>query len=87
MQLHPFKLALASATTAALLFVACWLLVAAFPGAATTATEHMLHVNMEHIAWDMSPSGLALGSLSWFAGTGAAIWLTAATYNRLCRAR
>ncbi|MCH1570595.1 MAG: DUF5676 family membrane protein [Longimicrobiales bacterium] len=79
MQLHPFKLALAAGTTAALLFVVCWLLVAAFPDAATTATEH--------IEWDMSPAGLILGSLSWFAGTGAAIWLTAATYNRLCRAR
>lgn len=87
MQLHPFKLALAAAITAALLFVACWLLVAAFPEAATTATEHMLHVSMENIPWDMSPAGLVLGAISWSAGTCAAIWLTAVTYNRLCRAR
>lgn len=87
MQLHPTKFALAAAATAALLFIACWLLVAALPGTATSATEHMLHVSMENIAWNMSPVDLCLGTLSWSLGTGAAAWLMATLYNRLCGAR
>ena len=87
MQLQAPKLALAAAITAALLFIACWLLVAALPGAATTATEYMLHVSMDSIEWDMSPGGLVLGTLSWSLGTGAAAWLMAALYNRFCAAR
>ena len=87
MQLHAQKLAFAAATTAAFLFIACWLLVAALPGAASTATEHMLHVSMENIAWKMSLVGLVLGTLSWSVGAGAAAWLAATLYNRLCGAR
>lgn len=87
MQLQAPKLAFAAAITAALLFTACWLLVAALPGAATTATEHMLHVSMDDIEWNMSLVGFALGTLSWSLGTGAAAWLMATLYNKLCGAR
>lgn len=87
MQIQTPQLAFAAAITAAVLFIACWLLVAAFPVAASHATEHMLHVSMENIDWNMSPVGLALGTLSWSIGTGAAAWLMATLYNRLCGAR
>ena len=87
MQLQAPKLAFAAALTAALIFIACWLLVAAMPDAASTATEHMLHASMDNIEWNMSFVGLALGTLSWSLGAGVAAWLMATLYNRFCGAR
>lgn len=87
MQLQSSKFAFAAAVTAALLFGVCWLLVAAFPDVATTATEHMLHVKADDIVWSMSPVGLVLGTLCWALVGGAAAGLMATLYNRLSAAR
>lgn len=83
MKIHAQKLGLAAAAVATILYVVCWALVAAMPGAAMSVTESMFHMSMEGATWQMSASSLFGGGVAWALVCGGGVWATAALYNRL----
>lgn len=82
MALQPRKLGVASATTAALLYMLCWNFVALLPGLSLQLTEDMLHGTMGAMSWRMDARSLLVGTILWAALAGAAVWTAAALYNR-----
>lgn len=82
MTLHPRKLALAAATTAALLYVLCWLFVALLPELSLRLTEDMLHGAINSMTWRMNARSLVVGTVLWPALTGLSVWTGAVLYNR-----
>lgn len=83
MKIHAHKLGLAAAVVATVLYIACWALVAAMPGAAMGVTESMLHMRLDGASWKMSTSSLLGGAVAWAVVSGGGVWATAALYNRL----
>ena len=83
MKVHAQKLAVAAAAVGAILYVACWALVAAMPEAAMAVTESMLHMSVDGATWQLSASSLLGGAFAWAILCGGGVWATAALYNRL----
>lgn len=77
------KFALASAVTAAILWVACSAMVAMLPGAMWQMTGHMLHIETSQMNWAMNWTGFCVGLASWSVAAGIAGGVLAAIYNRL----
>lgn len=85
MKIQADRLALASAAVAAILYAACWAIVAVLPGVAMSVTENMLHMHLDTLALKMTAGSLLVGSVAWAAATGAAVWLVGTLYNRIRR--
>jgi cell division protein FtsX len=83
MKINAFNFAAASATTAAILWLVCSLLVWTMPGAMMTTTGHMVHMDMSRFGWMLSPMGFIWGLVVWSVFAGVFAWLLAAIYNLL----
>ena len=82
MKLDPKALALASATTSAVLWIVCSILVALLPGMMMNMTGDMVHTNMGQMSWSLNFVGFSVGLLVWAALFGVTGWLIAVFYNR-----
>lgn len=81
--IYPKKFAVASAATAAFLWIACSALVVILPEAMWQMTGHMLHIEMSQINWAMSWAGFCIGLISWSVAAGTAGGVLASIYSRL----
>ena len=84
MKIQAEKLALATSVVVAILFAACWAIVRAMPDAAMALTEDMFHMQMDEVAWKLTPGSLLLGTAAWAVSSGVTVWLIGKLYNRLC---
>lgn len=82
MNLNSTALANAAAATAAVLWVACSLLVVLLPGAMMSFTGHMIHLDLQTHAWTMNGTGFVYGLLLWVVAAWVTGWLIAVFYNR-----
>lgn len=85
MKLDAMKFGIASALTAAVLWIACTLLVWALPLAMTAMGGHMMHMNPTAMGWVLSAYGVIVGGVAWIVVAGITGWLLATFYNRLQR--
>lgn len=85
MKINALNFALASAITAAIVWLVCSLLVWMMPGAMMTTTGNMVHMDMSRFGWMFSPTGVIWGLVVWSLFAGIFAWLLAAIYNYLSR--
>lgn len=83
MTLNAFKFGMASAITAAILWLTCSLLVMLMPAMMLSMSGDMLHMQLNEMGWHLTLIGVVTGLLAWFVAAGIAGWLLAAIYNRL----
>ncbi len=81
MKLNSFALALSSALTFAVLWVACSLIVVALPGMMMDMSGHMIHANFSMMNWTMTFTGFFIGLIAWSLLAGLTGWLVAVFYN------
>ncbi|MCX2982703.1 hypothetical protein EYC98_17715 [Halieaceae bacterium IMCC14734] len=81
--IYPKKFAVASAATAAFLWIACSALVAILPEAMWQMTGYMLHIEISQMNWAMNWTGFCIGLVSWSVVAGIAGGVLAAIYIRL----
>lgn len=82
MKLNVSALANAAATTAAILWIMCSLLVVMLPGMMMSMTGHMVHLDMQAHSWVMTGLGFVFGLIIWIALAWVTGWLVATCYNR-----
>lgn len=85
MKLNAIRFGIAWAVAAAVLWVLCSLIVLALPGPSMMMSRNMMHSDMGHWTWSLSPAGLAAGLVLWSVSAGLFGWLTAVIYNALAR--
>ena len=83
MMINSYKLIMASALSAGLLWVICSVLAALLPHTMLQMTAHMIHVDLVDISWTLTWSGFFVGLLGWVVLAGITAALLAAIYNRL----
>ena len=86
MKINVLNFALASALTAAGVWLICSLLVWAMPGPMMNMTANMVHMNMGKSGWVLSPISVIGGLIGWGLVAGIFAWLLATIYNRLTKA-
>lgn len=85
MKINSLNFALASAITAAMVWLGCSFLVWMMPGAMMNTTGSMVHMDMNRIGWMLSPMGFVWGLMVWSIFAGVFAWLLATVYNLLNR--
>lgn len=85
MKINPLNFALASAITAAVVWIICSLLVWMMPGAMMITTGHMVHMDMGRFGWMLSPLSVIWGLIAWSLFAGIFAWLLATIYNLLTK--
>lgn len=85
MKINSLNFALASAITAAIVWILCSLLVWIMPGAMMNTTGNMVHMDMSKFGWVLSPLGVFWGLIIWSLFAGIFAWLLATIYNLLNR--
>ncbi len=85
MKINSLNFALASAITAAVVWVICSLLVWMMPGAMMNLTGNMVHMDMSKSGFVLSPLGFLWGLVVWALFAGIFAWLLATIYNRLTK--
>lgn len=85
MKINSLNLALASAITAAVVWVICSLLVWMMPGAMMNMTGNMVHMDMSKSGFVLTPLGFIWGLIVWSISAGIFAWLLATIYNRLTK--
>ncbi len=83
--INTLQFSVASALTAALLWIGCSVLVIVLPGAMWQMTAHMLHVDLAQVGWAMSWTGAISGLVSWSVFAGLAGAILSALYNKLLK--
>ena len=83
MPLNAFKFGMASAITAAILWLVCSLLVMLMPSMMLSMSGDMLHMELNDMGWHLTLTGVVTGLVAWFVAAGIVGWLLAAIYNRL----
>ena len=83
MTLNAFKFGIASAITAAVLWLVCTALVMAMPAMMLSMSGDMVHMQLNGMGWHLTFIGAAKGFFSWFVMAGVAGWMLAAIYNRV----
>ena len=83
MPLNAFKFGMASAITAAILWLACSLLVMLMPSMMLSMSGEMVHMQQNEMGRHLTLTGVVIGLVAWFVVAGIAGWLLAAIYNRL----
>ena len=86
MKINALNMALASAITAAGVWLICSLLVWLLPGPMMSMTANMVHMNMGKSGFVLSPLGVIGGLIGWSLFAGIFAWLLATMYNRLTNA-
>lgn len=85
MQLNANKLGLAMASTVAVLWIVCSLLILALPSMSMSLSGYMMHTDMSGVAWDMRVTGLFFGLVLWAICAYVSGWLLATFYNALSK--
>ena len=85
MKINAVNLAIASAVTAAVVWIVCSLLVWTVPGGMMNATTNMVHMDMARTGWTISFMGVVLGLFAWSIFAGIFAWLLATIYNLLTK--
>jgi len=85
MKINSLNFALASAITAAVVWVICSLLVWMMPGAMMNTTGNMVHMDMSKSGFMLSPLGFLWGLVVWTLFAGIFAWLLATVYNLLTK--
>lgn len=85
MKINSLNFGLASAITAALLWVICSLFVWMIPGGMMNVSSDMMHMDMGRSGWMISPVGVLWGLIAWSLFAGIFAWLLATIYNRLTK--
>lgn len=83
MHLVANKLAIASAITAAILWIICSAVVAVWPGPSMTLFGHMIHMDLSGIPVMLGWTGFIIGIVAWVIVAAITGWLIAAFYNSL----
>ena len=83
MTLNALKFGMASAITAAILRLACSLLVMLIPAMMLSMSGEMVHMQLNEMGWHLTFTGVVVGLVAWSVSAGIAGWLLAAIYNRL----
>lgn len=83
MTLNVLKFGMASAITAAILWLACSLLVMLIPAMMLSMSGEMVHMQLNEMGWHLTFTGVVVGLVAWSVSAGIAGWLLAAIYNRL----
>lgn len=85
MKINSLKFGLASAITAAVVWIICSLLVWTMPGAAMNMTTNLFHMEMGKSGFVLSPIGVIWGLIGWSLFAGIFAWILAAIYNVLTK--
>ncbi len=85
MKINSLNFALASAITAAVVWVVCSLLVWTMPGAMMNTTGNMVHMEMGKSGFMLSPLGVIWGLVAWSLFAGIFAWILATIYNLLTK--
>jgi hypothetical protein len=85
MKLDTFSVAISLAGATAVLWTVCSALVVALPVSMMWIMGHMLHAQMQELAWTMSWTGYFVGLLSWVFSAAVLGWLIAWFHNRVSR--
>ena len=85
MKINALNFGLASAITAAIVWIICSLIVWMMPGAMMTTTGNMVHMDMSKFGWILSPMGVIWGLVVWSLFAGIFAWLLATIYNLLTK--
>lgn len=85
MKINALNFGLASAITAAIVWIICSLMVWMMPGAMMTTTGNMVHMDMSKFGWILSPMGVIWGLVVWSLFAGIFAWLLATIYNLLTK--
>ena len=85
MKINAVNFAIASAVTAAIVWIICSLLVWTMPGGMMNATTNMVHMDMARTGWTISFMGIVLGLFAWSIFAGIFAWLLATIYNLLTK--
>ncbi|MBD8524411.1 DUF5676 family membrane protein [Pseudomarimonas arenosa] len=83
MKLIPSKFGLSCAFTAALLWLACSVLVAMLPAAMLSLSGDMFHMQLSAMGWHLTWTGVLIGLIAWSIVAGLTGATLAAIYNRL----
>ena len=83
MKINALNFALASAITAAVIWIICSLLVWMIPGTMMSMTTNMMHMEMGKGDWILSPIGVIWGLIAWSLFAGIFAWILATIYNLL----
>lgn len=83
MKIKPEPFALASALTAAVLWLLCSLLLFIMPILVTKMSGHMVHANLGDVNWVLSLTGVLVGLICWAIFAAIVGWILANFYNLL----
>ncbi len=85
MKIDSIKFGLASAITAAIVWIICSLLVWMIPGAMMNMTSNLFHMEMGKSGFVLSLIGVICGLIGWSVFAGIFAWLLATIYNLLAK--
>lgn len=85
MKINPLNFALASAITAAVVWIICSILIWMMPGAMMNMTTNLFHMEMGKTGFVLSPIGVVWGLIGWSLFAGIFAWILASVYNLLTK--
>ena len=83
MRIETGKFAAAVGISAALLWIACSVIVWISPAMMMAMTGHMLHADLSGMSWELTLGGVLAGAASWTGLSAVLGGLIAGIYNRL----
>ena len=85
MKINSLKFGLASAVTAAVVWIICSLLIWIMPGAMMNMTTNLFHMEMGKSGFVLTPIGVIWGLVGWSLFAGIFAWILATIYNLLTK--
>lgn len=85
MRIKPVSLGLASAISAAILWLVCSFLVFILPDMMMNMTGAMFHADLSDLNWTLTFTGVLTGLISWSVVAGISGWLLAFFYNAIAK--
>lgn len=82
MSINVFKLSISVAIAVGLVWSFCFLAVLIAPELAAVMMEHMMHLNMDTMEWQLSIQSFLVGGAIWMVFALAITWLSARIYLR-----
>ena len=85
MKINALNFAVASAITAAVVWIICSLLVWMIPGAMMNMTTNLFHIEMGKSGFVLTPIGVIWGLIGWSLFAAIFAWSLATIYNLLTK--
>ena len=85
MKINSLKFGLATAITAAVVWIICSLLIWMMPGAMMNMTTNLFHMEIGKSGFVLSPIGVIWGLIGWSLFAGIFAWILATIYNLLTK--